>query len=593
MTKVATKWIQDDAVTKEKINADVAGGGLIQAGDGSLEVNDDNSTLEISGDVLQVKDLGITTAKLAATSVTAAKLGADVAGDGLTGGNGSDLDVQPDTTGGANLAKAINVSANGVAIKVDDSTIEDNGSSQLRVKPDGITATEIDETDSYTWTGVHDFTGGTAHVATPSSDTHAVTKAYADALRQGVLFKDQCKALADSAQDPGTGGLPSNIDGVTSWSANDRVLLTNESSAVDNGIWEVQTGSWTRPTDFDTGDSASGAQTWIDQGTSYGETQWACTTDVPNDVIDTNNLAFVQTSGAGQITAGTGLTKSGNTLHVGPGATGNSGGINFLADDIEVATDGSTLEVAANVVQIKDLGVSTGKLANTSVTAAKLGADVAGDGLTGGNGSDLDVDPDTTGGANLGKVVNVSANGVAIKIDDTTIGENVSNQLEVKDNSIDENKLTTSVAGVGISGGNGSALDLDIPSLTAESTADDADLIAIYDNTATAHKKMTRANFLAGTAGENVKQEMHKITAGETTNGYFTLAVNPINAQSVFGNVVGGPQQVNKQVVGATGATPDFDVLNTNEFHFNNNGAATGLSGDLTTDDIVIVDYET
>lgn len=589
MSKIVTKWIADDAVDKDKINADVAGAGLVQAAGGELDVNADDDTLEVSGDVVQVKALGVDTPELAATSVTAAKLGNDVAGDGLTGGNGNDLDVDPDSTGGANLARAINVSANGVAVKVDDVTIEENGSQQLGVKADGIGATQIDETDDYTWSGTHDFQGGTTHVATPTSDSHAVTKAYADALRSGVAAKDPCRALADSNQT--LSGLPSNIDGVTGWSADQRVLLTNQTTGSENGIWEVQTGSWTRPEDFDTGDSASGAQTWIDQGTTYGESQWTCTTDDPNDVIDTNSLAFVQTSGAGQVTAGTGLTKSGNAIHVGDGSTGNVGGINRTADQLAVAPDNSTLEVSSDVVKIKALGVGTPELAATSVTAAKLGSDVAGDGLSGGNGSDLDVQADATGGANLAKVINVSANGVAVKVDDSTIGENGSGQLEVKDDGITENELNSSVAGAGISGGGGSALAIDIPELTAETGADSNDLLVIYDDSASTHKKQTRSNFLQGLSIETIKHEMHKITSGEVTAGYFTLGSTPVNAQSVRCRVVGGGTQINKNVVGATGAAPDFDIISTNQFHFNNNGAATGLTEDLGEDDIVILEY--
>ena len=85
--------IADDSVAKEHIAADVAGAGLGQNVDGSLEVNVDDTTVELNSDALRVKDLGISTAKLAATSVTAAKLGSDVAGAGLSGGNGSALAV--------------------------------------------------------------------------------------------------------------------------------------------------------------------------------------------------------------------------------------------------------------------------------------------------------------------------------------------------------------------------------------------------------------------------------------------------------------------------------------------------------------------
>ena len=216
---------------------------------------------------------------------------------------------------------------------------------------------------------------------------------------------------------------------------------------------------------------------------------------------------------------------------------------------------------------------------------------MAGDGLTGGNGSDLDVQADATGGANLAKVINVSANGVAVKIDDTTIEENGSGQLGVKDNGIDENKLNTSVAGEGITGGGGSALDLDVNGLVEDSSPDNDDFLVFYDVTEGAHNKVKKSDLLAGASSEQIKHEMHKITSGEVTAGYFTISESPSNAQSVRLRVVGGSTQVSKQVVGSTGATPDYDVLNTNEIHFNNNGAATGLSEELGEDDIVIMEY--
>jgi hypothetical protein len=59
-----------------------------------------------------------------------------------------------------------------------------------------------------------------------------------------------------------------------------------------------------------------------------------------------------------------------------------------------ISLDGVTVENGSSGLQIKDGGVGTTKLAATSVMAAKLGSDVAGDGLTGGNGSPLAVNVD-------------------------------------------------------------------------------------------------------------------------------------------------------------------------------------------------------
>lgn len=71
---VTTAKIANDAVDKDKIAADVAGLGLGQNIDGSLEVNVDDASIEIATDTLQVKDLGITTAKINTAAVTEAKL---------------------------------------------------------------------------------------------------------------------------------------------------------------------------------------------------------------------------------------------------------------------------------------------------------------------------------------------------------------------------------------------------------------------------------------------------------------------------------------------------------------------------------------
>lgn len=451
-------------------------------------------------------------------SVTNDKLNSNVAGNGVSGGDGSALTVNPDSTGGANLGTVVNVSANGVAVKIDDITIGENGSNQLEVKSNSISATQIDETGNYTWSGTHSYTGATVSVATPTQNAHACTKAYADALRNGIRHKDNCLAVATSDQT--LSGVPGPIDGVT-LSADDRILLTGQTSADENGIWVIAAGAWSRPEDFNTGGSASGSQTWVDQGATYQDTMWECTTNEGSDVIDTNDLVFTQRPVGETNTAGTGLTKSGTEIRIGDGTTGNVGGIARTADDIAVAVDDSTIELSSNVIQIKEGGVGATQLGSTSVTASKLGSDVAGS---------------------------------------------------------------------GIGGGNGAALTLDITELTGEATVANDDTVAIYDTSAGAMREMTRSNFLAGVGtGETFGQEAHVISSGETAAGYFTLSQTPSGATNVAAFVIGGIPQVNKQL--SPTATADFDILNSNQFHFNNNGAATLLSEHITTGDEVVVQY--
>jgi hypothetical protein len=91
--------IATDGVDKTKLDPDVAGLGLSQAAGGELDVNADGTTIEIATDTLQVVAGGIGSTQLAADSVTAAKLNADTAGLGLTQAAGGELDVNVDDVG--------------------------------------------------------------------------------------------------------------------------------------------------------------------------------------------------------------------------------------------------------------------------------------------------------------------------------------------------------------------------------------------------------------------------------------------------------------------------------------------------------------
>ena len=154
---IDTVHIADDQVTKAKINPDVAGLGLVQNADGSLEVNPDGTHLELNADTIRIKDDGVTTAKIAAKQVTAAKIADNTITAGQINANAvgaSELaDNAVDTAAIANNAVTANKIATAVAgsglgggggtalsVNVDDSTIEISGD-QLRVK--GLTSTQI------------------------------------------------------------------------------------------------------------------------------------------------------------------------------------------------------------------------------------------------------------------------------------------------------------------------------------------------------------------------------------------------------------------------------------------------------------------
>jgi len=188
--------------------------------------------------------------------------------------------------------------------------------------------------------------------STPSGDTAAASKAYVDAVAEGLDPKGSCRVVATSNVSPS--GDPGSIDDIDI-DDGDRVLLTENTNADENGIWIVDFGgAWARPDDFDTGSHAAGAFTFIEEGTDYQDSGWVCTTNGPNDVVDTNDLAFAQFSGAGQITAGAGLSKDGNTIDVnfGDGIRNDS---DYVALDLADVNPG--LELTGAVANQKELQV--------------------------------------------------------------------------------------------------------------------------------------------------------------------------------------------------------------------------------------------
>jgi len=112
--------VKDAGIGVDQINASIAGDGL-QGGSGSALAVD---VSDFAG--FGLEDDGSENLRVASSGI----------GNGLTGGSGSVVSVQADSAGGANLAKSINVSVNGVAVKVDNSTIDQNTSEQLRLSYD-------------------------------------------------------------------------------------------------------------------------------------------------------------------------------------------------------------------------------------------------------------------------------------------------------------------------------------------------------------------------------------------------------------------------------------------------------------------------
>jgi hypothetical protein len=191
-------------------------------------------------------------------------------------------------------------------------------------------------------------------------DNYAVTKGYVDSLASGLDVRGSCRVAT-------TIPLPTNtrsgnvitatsvgaltVDGVAVV-AGDRILVKDEATPANNGIYTVTNpgaaGSaaftLTRASDFDdtpASEVTAGAFTFIEAGSTWADTGWVLTTNNPITVNSTG-LAWTQFTGAGSITVGNGITRSGNTLNF----YSNSG---WATGDLFYGASATTLGVIAAV----------------------------------------------------------------------------------------------------------------------------------------------------------------------------------------------------------------------------------------------------
>lgn len=248
----------------------------------------------------------------------------------LTSSSANLASLVSDETGSGALVFANNPTMSGVTI---------NGN--LTVSGSGLLASNINDFNTQVRTSRLDqMAAPTADVslnsqkitnlATPTSDSDAATKAYVDAARSGLDVKQSVRvATVSNITLSGT----QTIDGVSAI-AGDRVLVKNQTTGSQNGIYVVAAGSWSRATDADAdAEVTAGMFTFVTEGTVNADTGWVLTTN-DSITVDTTSLAFAQFSGAGQITAGDGLTKTGSTIDV----VGTSGRIVVNSDSVDLAT---------------------------------------------------------------------------------------------------------------------------------------------------------------------------------------------------------------------------------------------------------------
>ena len=197
------------------------------------------------------------------------------------------------------------------------------------------------------------------NLSDPVNTQDAATKGFVEATSQGLDVKDSCKAATTGNITISTAlNNGDTLDGVT-LADNDRVLVKDQSTPSQNGIYIVGS-SPARSSDLAAGADAAGMFTFVEQGTVNADNGFVCTSNKGSAVVGTNNLTFAQFSGAGQITAGNGLDKSGNTLSVDLKANGG-----LVIESTEIAVDLAASSITGT------LAIGDGGTGATSASAAR------------------------------------------------------------------------------------------------------------------------------------------------------------------------------------------------------------------------------
>ena len=257
-------------------------------------------------------------------------------------------------------------------------------------------------------------------LGTPTDGTDAATKAYVDSAAQGIDWKASVRAATTAAVTLATGLEAGDvIDGVT-LVAGDRILVKNQATGSENGIYVVQaSGAPTRSTDADANAEVTASfAVFVEEGTANADSGWVLTNN-GTVTVGTTALTFTQFTGLGQITAGAGLTKNGNTLD----AVGTADRITVNADSIDIAS------TYAGQTSIVTLGtVATGTWQGNTIAL-----------LYGGTGAT------TAAGArsNLGATTKYAANNTLLQPTSNVVNWAITHALNTEDVTVQMRELSS------------------------------------------------------------------------------------------------------------------------------------------------------
>jgi len=251
--------------------------------------------------------------------------------------------------------------------------IIDPDQSGLHITDSTIDSTPIGATTPSTGA----FTSGTV-LAVPSSGTDIANKQYVDYYAAGLSWKEPC-LVASTANITTLSGLLT-IDSVTV-AAGDRVLVKNQSTASQNGIYTASAGAWTRAVGADDWNEYLGAITFIIEG-GQGGSAWYCTAQ-PGGTLGVTALNWSNFSVSATYTAGTGLTLDGYQFRItNTGVTAGTYGNDARSVTLAINAQGQITSAVDQPISIAGSQITSGTIGSSYISGVY--ANITGVGTLGG-----------------------------------------------------------------------------------------------------------------------------------------------------------------------------------------------------------------
>jgi hypothetical protein len=348
---------------------------------------------------------------------------------------------------------------------------------------------------------------------TPSGPNDIVNQAYVDAVAQGLSFKQPANFTTTGNITLSGLAVQANGDWTATLTAGDRILVKNQTTGADNGIYVAAAGAWSRSSDANTWNEIVSAYLFVLAGTVWAGSSWV-DTNQQGGTLGTTPITFTQFSNNATYTAGTGLTLAGFQFSITPVGTA---GVYGSASSVPVITTNASGQVSS---------VTNTAIAITNTQVSGLGT------MSTQNANSVAITGGTINGATIGASTAAAITGTTVTASSYFSGPGTNLTGTASGLSIGGNAATATSAG---SVTNSLTINSGGAGGTSPQTYNGAAAITISYNTVGAPS--TTGTNASGTWGISISGNAATVTNGLYSTGSYS---NPTWLTSISGSIVSG-----------------------------------------------------